>query len=59
MQAIQTRWKAVLAFVSILVSNLIAFYQANQNVTLKSAVAAVIASIIGSALVHQVPNKKG
>lgn len=58
MQLIQQKAKALAAFVLTLVSNLIAFYQANQNLTLKDVVMAVIGAFVSGAVVHQVVNKK-
>lgn len=58
LDALQARWKAVAAFVSVAITNLYAFYQVNQNVTLKAVVTSLIAAIVGGVVVHQVPNKK-
>lgn len=57
MQNIQKRWKAIAAFLSVGLTNLYAFYQAHQNLTLKQFVTSVIAAVLGGAIVHQVTNK--
>lgn len=57
MEFLQARWKAVAATLATLVSNLVAFYQANQNVTLKGVVMSVVAALVSGAVVHQVVNK--
>lgn len=57
MQALQARWKAVAALLTTLVSTSYAFYQANQNVTLKDVVLSVVGALVSGAVVHQVVNK--
>lgn len=57
MQVIQQRWKAILASVSVFISNVLAFYQAHQNLTLKQVIMSIIAAVVGGVIVHQIPNK--
>ena len=57
MNFIQARWKAVLATLTTFASGLLAFYNANQNVTLKQVVMSAVGALIGGIIVHQVPNK--
>lgn len=57
-QKIQARWKAVLATLGIFISNVLAFYQAHQNLTLKQFVMSIIAALVGGVIVHRVPNKE-
>lgn len=57
MQFLQERWKAVAAFLSLWISNLYAYYQAHQNVTLKQWVMSIVAALIGGGIVHQVTNQ--
>lgn len=54
---LQTKLKAVVAFVLSTVSAVTAFYQANSNVTLKQAVISVVAGLVVGGVVHTVPNK--
>jgi hypothetical protein len=58
MDFVQARLKAVAAFLSVWVSNLYAFYQVHQNLTLKQVVASLVAALIGGTIVHQVSNKE-
>lgn len=58
MKQLQARWKAVVAFASTLIGSLISFYSVNQDLTLKQALAALVAAVLGGAAVHQVKNKK-
>lgn len=53
----QARRKAVLAFLTSGASSVWAFYQVNQNLTLKDVVMALVSAVIGGTLVHQVRNK--
>lgn len=57
MNLIQSRWKAILASLGALGSSLLSFYSVNQDLTLKQALAALIAMIVTGGAVHQVTNK--
>lgn len=57
MEALQARWKAVAALLTTFVSTGYAFYQVNQNVTLKDFVMSVVGALVSGAVVHQVVNK--
>lgn len=54
---VQTKAKAVTAFVVTALAPVLAFYNVNQNVTLKQVVGALVAGVVGGAVVHTVPNK--
>lgn len=53
---LQTKAKAVTALVLGFLSPVLAFYQANQNLTLHQIVAGVVAGVVGGVAVHQIKN---
>lgn len=55
---LQAKAKALTALVLGFLGPVLAFYQANQNLTLHQVVAGVVAGVVGGAVVHTVPNKK-
>lgn len=58
MDLLQKKLKAVVAFVLSGAAQLVAFYQANQNLTLKDVVMAVVGAVITGVAVHQAANKQ-
>lgn len=58
METLQEKAKAVVALVLSGAAQLVAFYQANQNLTLKDVVMSVVGALITATAVHQVSNKK-
>lgn len=55
---LQAKAKAVTAYILTQAGSLIAFYQVNQTLTLKDLVMSVVVSVVTTAGVHTVPNKK-
>lgn len=57
MQLLQSKLKSIVAFVLTLVGQGVAFYQANQNLTLKDVVMTVVTAVVVGTAVHQTKNK--
>lgn len=55
---VQTKAKALTTFVLTTLAPVLAFYSANQNVSLKQLLGSLVAGIVAGGVVHQVPNKE-
>lgn len=58
LEQLQARYKALAALLLGFAGPLLTFYQANQNLTLKALVFAVLSGVVTGGTVHQVTNKK-